>query len=60
MLVTTPFVELARSEARALGFPDVRLIELPHPIGGIDQDELAGIARLAVTGIRELCPKPDR
>ncbi len=43
---STPFQAMARANARALGEPDLNLIEIPHPLGGISKDEVA--ARVAV------------
>ena len=34
-LTTTDFVRLAQLQARAMGFPSLRLVVVPHPLGGI-------------------------
>lgn len=43
---STPFKSLAKANSRTLGMPDLPLIEIPHPLGGIGADEVA--ARVAV------------
>lgn len=43
-LVTEPFAPLAESLAASLGAPGVRIVTIPHPLYGIDDDELASRA----------------
>ncbi len=31
------FLELGRLQARTLGFPDLRLVVIPHPLAGLDR-----------------------
>jgi hypothetical protein len=49
--VAEPFIELAKYEARGLGIPDLNLVVLPYPMGGIDTEE---IVRRAGTAFPEI------
>jgi len=40
LVVTTPFVPLARYEAERRGMPDARMVVIEHPLGGIAADEV--------------------
>lgn len=33
-------MQLARLQARAMGYPDLRIIVIEHPLGGIEPDEV--------------------
>ena len=50
-MVTESFAPLARGEAEALGMPDVRLVEIPHPLAGATAAEIETFADRAVKGI---------
>jgi hypothetical protein len=39
VLTTDDFERLARFQARAMGFPDLRIVVVPHPLGGIPAEE---------------------
>jgi hypothetical protein len=45
VVVTAVFVNLARTAARAQGYPDLRLVALPHPLEGRPEAEVRAIAR---------------
>jgi hypothetical protein len=40
LLVTTPFVALAHHLLRTAGIADARVVEVPHPVGGLASDAL--------------------
>ena len=40
MLCTTPFRTMAETILKTKGQPDLRLIEIDHPLGGIGTEEL--------------------
>jgi hypothetical protein len=44
-VVTAVFENLARSAARAQGYPDLRLLVLPHPMESRPGTEVRAIAR---------------
>jgi hypothetical protein len=45
VVVTEVFENLARTAARAQGFPDLRLLVLPHPMESRPEAEVRAIAR---------------
>jgi hypothetical protein len=45
VVVTEVFVNLARTAARAHGYPDMRLAALPHPLESRPEAEVRAIAR---------------
>ena len=40
VICSDPFLKLAKAQARVFGVPDLPLVVIPHPLGGI---ELAGV-----------------
>ena len=44
-VVTAVFENLARTAARAQGYPDLRLLVLPHPMESRPEPEVRAIAR---------------
>jgi len=40
LLVTTPFVPLAHHLTRSAGVADARIVEVPHPVGGLGPEAL--------------------
>ena len=45
VVVTEVFENLARTAARAQGYPDLRLLVLPHPMESRPEPEVRAIAR---------------
>lgn len=39
VLATDDFEKLARFQARAMGFPQLKLVIVPHPLGGIPTED---------------------
>ena len=35
VLTTSAFEQLAQLQARAMGYPDLRLVSVPHPLRGL-------------------------
>ncbi|MCC7484152.1 MAG: hypothetical protein IT529_04110 [Burkholderiales bacterium] len=48
VIVSGPFMKLATAQARTFGAPDLTLIEIPHPLGGLAIEAVKGRAALAV------------
>ena len=48
VVTTTEFRPIAESMAQHFGLPELRIVVLPHPIGGTDPDTLSGWADDAV------------
>ncbi len=40
VICSTPFLDLAKAQARVFGVPDMPLIVIPHPLGGISIDDV--------------------
>jgi hypothetical protein len=54
VICSAPFVQLAKAQARVFGAPDLPLMVIPHPLGGISQEEIHGRAHHAVPQLMEL------
>ena len=54
VVCSTPFETLGRTQARVLGVPDLPLIMIPHPLGGVSLDEVKARAQVAIPKIVEL------
>ncbi len=50
---TDAFSRLASLQSRAMGHPDLAVVLVEHPLGGIDPDEVREKARLATDLIVE-------
>ena len=54
VLCTPPFLKLGRTQAQVLGVPDLPLILIPHPLGGISLEQVEGRAQHALPQLLEL------
>ena len=50
-LVTDEFLVLAKTESLTRGLGDLRLIELPHPVGSVSLDILCSLAKSSIDSI---------
>src|SRR5947207_989491 len=57
VVTTTEFRPIAETMAGHFGLPDLRLVVLPHPIGGTDPDTLSRWADDAVDAVLSLCTR---
>lgn len=57
VVTTTEFRPIAITMAEHFGLPDLRLVVLPHPIGGTDHETLARWADAAVDAALALCTR---
>ena len=48
VLCTGPFMMLGKTQARTFGVPDLPLVEIPHPLGGLARDGVKQRADVAV------------
>ena len=60
MLGTHEFRPLALAEAKAKGLPDLGIVTVPHPIGGIAEHLVAGKARAAVDDVLATLTRASR
>lgn len=54
LIVTEVFLGLARSEARAMGFPQLPIIVIPHPLGIQGEDIVAQYALQALAQLIDI------
>lgn len=52
-MATSNFASLARSMARTHGVPGLSVVAVPHPLGGIPEEDVRNIARSAIEEIIE-------
>ncbi len=53
VLATAPFAHLATASATNLGLPDARVVSVPHPLGGTEEETIIEWAEVAVDEILE-------
>ena len=51
VICSTAFERLGRSQARAFGVPDLALVIITHPLGGIGRDEVRARADQALSHV---------
>jgi hypothetical protein len=54
VICSGPFMKLGQAQARTFGTPDLPLIEIPHPLGGLDLEGVKGRAGVAIPKLVEL------
>ena len=54
VICSVPFMKLGQNQARTFGAPDLPLIQIAHPLGGLDLDGVKDRAGVAVSQIVEL------
>ncbi|MBI4307781.1 MAG: hypothetical protein HY684_03135 [Chloroflexi bacterium] len=57
-IVTTEFVSLAKSAARALGYPDLPMVVVPHPFETLPHAQVRKIAEEKLDEIVQKATKP--
>lgn len=55
LVVSTVFVELARGEARALGYEDVPMLVVPHPFGILPGEEVRRLGERLAHRLATMC-----
>ena len=48
------FLKLGQTQAKIFGVPDLPLLVIPHPLGGLDLDSVKGRADVAAPQLIEL------
>ena len=54
VICSGPFVKLGEAQARTFGTPDLPLIQIPHPLGGLDLESVKARAGVAIPGLVEM------
>ena len=57
-MCSTAFLELGRAQARALGYPDLPIAVIPHPLGSRTRDEVVQLANDCIGDIVRLACDP--
>jgi hypothetical protein len=57
-VASSTFVDAAEAQARALGFPDVARVFVPHPIQDANDDEMRAKADAALAAIVGALTRP--
>jgi hypothetical protein len=47
VVCSTAFLKLGQTQARIFGVPDLPLLVIPHPLGGLDLESVRGRAEIA-------------
>ena len=50
-MATDAFVRLAALQARSMGHPDLAVVVVPHPLGGIEPDEVLAKVEAAARAV---------
>jgi len=54
VICSEPFLKLAQAQARVFGVPDLALIVIPHPLGGLELPAVEGRADIAARQLADL------
>ncbi len=57
VICSTPFEKLGRAQARVFGVPDLPLLVIQHPLGGIDLDGVRARAQQASAAVVDVLRK---
>jgi len=60
VIYSGPFRKLGETQARIFGVPELPLIEIPHPLGGVSIDEVRERAEVAVPVFVDLIRKHQK
>ena len=54
VIVSGPFHNLGKNQSRVFGVPDLPLLLIPHPLGGLSPEQVEGRAQHAIPQVVEL------
>jgi hypothetical protein len=54
VVVSEPFMKLGTTQSKVFGTPDLPLIKIPHPLGGLSLEQVEGRALVAVPQVVKL------
>ena len=54
VICSEPFLKLGQTQSRVFGVPDLPLVVIPHPLGGISLEQVEGRALAAVQQVVQL------
>src|ERR1700682_4801917 len=53
-ICSEPFLKLGKAQSRVFGVPDLPLVVIPHPLGGISIEQVEGRALAALSQVVQL------
>jgi hypothetical protein len=54
VVCSEPFMKLGQAQARTFGVPDLPLLRIPHPLGGIDIENVKTRVAVALPALLDL------
>lgn len=54
VICSDPFIRLGEAQAKVLGMPELPLIRIPHPLGGVSLEQVQGRALSAIPALTKL------
>jgi hypothetical protein len=54
VVCSDPFLKLGQAQARTFGVPDLPSLRIPHPLGGVDMNQVKGRVEAALPKLLEL------
>ena len=54
VICSAPFLKLGKTQAGVLGVPDLHLVMIPHPLGGLSIEQVEGRALVAIPQVVDL------
>jgi hypothetical protein len=54
VIVSGPFLNLGKNQSRVFGVPDLPLLLIPHPLGGLSLEQVEGRAQHVIPQVVEL------
>jgi hypothetical protein len=54
VICSDPFIKLGSTQAKVFGTPDLPLVKIPHPLGGLSLEQVEGRALIAVPQVVKL------
>lgn len=54
VIISEPFLKLGKTQARVFGVPDLPLLVIPHPLGGVSLEQVEGRAQHAIPQVVKL------
>ena len=57
VIVSEPFLKLGKTQADVFGVPDLPMLLIPHPVGGLSFEQVEGRAAHAIPQVVELIKK---
>ena len=60
VICSDPFLKLGKAQARVFGVPDLPLVMIAHPLGGLSLEQVQGRALAAIPQVAELIKEQSK